>query len=516
MHPAKRIFVNTIAQYTRTIINACLSLYTVRLILQALGQSDYGLFALVAGIVAMLGFMTNAMVVTTQRHLSFYFGKGNSENTRIIFSNSILLHLAIVVFLIAILFPLRDLLFSEYFHIEDSRRVAASLVYVVVIGMLSVTMLTAPFKALFIAHENIVYLTIIDVLDGILKLIFAILLINVEADKLVVYSYMLLSILIFQFFALSIYGSIKYKECQLWKAFHDFSPHHIKELLGFAGWTTYGTGAIMLRSHGITVVWNLFFNTIVNAAYGVAHQLFSAVSFVATSVLNAMNPQIMKAEGVGDRAHMLKLATMECKIISAMMAILFIPICFELPHLFQLWLDEMVPPYSVFFGRCLLAIFLIDQITYGLHSANQAVGTIRNYTLLIYTPKVLFLLIAWLMLHEGCSIEQVMAANILVELLVSLSRIPITHHTAGLDNIAFIKDVIVKLCILIVILFFLAWGVTSLVTMQWGFFMTIPLLIVIGVLLSWFILFDRPTREYFMKLLLQRFSKHHAHEQTNS
>ena len=512
MHPAKRIFVNTIAQYTRTIINACLSLFSVRLILQALGQSDYGLFALVAGIVAMLGFVTNAMVITTQRHLSFYFGQGNSENTRRIFSNSILLHLAIVLFLVAILFPCRDLLFSEYFHIEDSRRAAASVVYVVVIGMLSVTMLTAPFKALFIAHENIVYITVIDVLDGILKLIFAFLLINVEADKLVVYSYMLLGILFFQFLALSIYGSIKYKECQIWMAFHDFSSHHIKELLGFAGWTTYGTGAIMLRNNGITVVWNLFFNTIVNAAYGIAHQLHSAVSFVASSVLNAMNPQIMKAEGVGDRGHMLKLATMECKIISAMMAILFIPICFELPHLFQLWLDDMVPPYSVFFGRCLLVMFLIDQFTYGLHTANQAVGKIRNYTLLIYTPKIFFVFIAWLMLYEGCSIEQVMAANILVELLVSLSRIPITHRTAGLDNMAFIKDVILKLSILVVILFMIAWGLTSLVTMQWGFLLTIPLLIVIGVFISWFILFDRITRDHFLKLLLQRFSKQHVHE----
>lgn len=507
MNPTKRIFVNTLAQYTRTFINACLSLYTVRLVLQALGQSDYGLFSLVAGIVAMLGFVTNAMVVTTQRHLSYYFGKGNTEATRKVFSNSIVLHLFIIVALIIVLLPIREFLFSSYLHIDEARREAAAIVYLIVIGLLCMTFLTAPFKALFIAHENIVYLSVIDVLDGILKLVFALLLIDVDHDKLIVYSYMLLFIATFQFLALAIYGSVKYKECQVWKIVSDFAPHHIRELLGFAGWTAFGTGAVMLRSQGITVVWNMFFNTIINAAYGVAHQLFSAVAFIATSVLNAMNPQIMKAEGQGDRKHMLKLAEQECKIISAMMSVIFIPICFELPNLFKLWLGDMIPPYSVFFGRCLLAVFLIDQITFGLHTANQAVGRIRNYTLLVYTPKVLFLLIAWLMLYVGCSIEAVMGANILLELLVSLVRIPYTRRSAGLDAFGFVKNVIVRITILVVLQFSMAWGIMHLSVGEWGFLYTIPTLVIFGFAVSWFVLFSSSEKKVISDMLLTKIKR---------
>ena len=95
MNPQRRIFINTTAQYVKAFINICLSLYTVRLILNILGQSDYGIYSLIASVVSMLGFITNAMVVTTQRYLSFYAGKGTKEDVRVIFSNSLILHVCI-------------------------------------------------------------------------------------------------------------------------------------------------------------------------------------------------------------------------------------------------------------------------------------------------------------------------------------------------------------------------------------------------------------------------------------
>ena len=92
MTNSQRIIVNTIAQYTKTIINVCLSLYSTRVILSVLGQSDYGIYSVVAGVVAMLSFVTNALVITTQRYLSFYHGKKNIDQVGLVFSNSMLLH----------------------------------------------------------------------------------------------------------------------------------------------------------------------------------------------------------------------------------------------------------------------------------------------------------------------------------------------------------------------------------------------------------------------------------------
>lgn len=103
MTPSQRIIVNTAAQYTRTIINVCLSLYSTRLVLAALGQTDYGIYSVVAGVVAMLAFMTNALVTTTQRYLSFNHGKGDKEKVYKVFGNSVLLHLLISLGLLVVL-----------------------------------------------------------------------------------------------------------------------------------------------------------------------------------------------------------------------------------------------------------------------------------------------------------------------------------------------------------------------------------------------------------------------------
>ena len=103
MTNSQRIIVNTIAQYTRTIINVCLSLYSTRLILSALGQNDFGVYSVVAGVVAMLSFVTNALVITTQRYLSYHHGKNDLSQVRKVFGNSWLLHLFIGIVVVAIL-----------------------------------------------------------------------------------------------------------------------------------------------------------------------------------------------------------------------------------------------------------------------------------------------------------------------------------------------------------------------------------------------------------------------------
>ena len=64
---------------------------------------------------------------------------------------------------------------------------------------------------------------------------------------------------------------------------------------------------------GIAVVLNLFYGTIVNSAYGIAQHVIGAVQFISVSILNAMNPQIMKAEGANDRQRMLRLCEYESK-----------------------------------------------------------------------------------------------------------------------------------------------------------------------------------------------------------
>lgn len=73
----KRIARNTVMLYFRMLLIMAVSLYTSRIVLETLGVEDFGIYNVVGGVVAMLGFLNSAMSVATQRFLSYEVGTGD-------------------------------------------------------------------------------------------------------------------------------------------------------------------------------------------------------------------------------------------------------------------------------------------------------------------------------------------------------------------------------------------------------------------------------------------------------
>lgn len=500
MEANKRVFINTIAQYTKALINTILSLYTVRLILSALGQEDYGIFSLIAGVIALLGFVQNALVITTQRYLSYQYGKDNKDELQKIFSNSLILHIVIAVLLAVLMLICKDYLCTTFLNINESRRGAAEIVYVMAVGMMFATFISAPFKALFIARENIVFISVIEVLDGVLKFSLALILLGLNIDKLITYSIMMMGIITFEFITYVGVAISKFEECKPSKIPQDYDKVIIRNLAGFAGWTTYGMAAIILRSQGLAILLNKFYGTVMNAAYGIATQAYGAVSFVATSIINAMNPQIMKAEGGSNRNKMLFLASKESKFVVVMMSVLFIPLIFEMDDILKAWLGN-VPTYASFFTQCLLISYLIDQTTYGLHTANQAIGNIKVYTLIMYTPKLLILPVCLAILYGGLGVKCVMGVYLLVEFAVAMARLPYLKKTAGLEVINFIKTILVRQILTVALISGISLGVHHISSSPLRFLYTVPIVVLLGLPVAWFVSLDKSEKQQLKKII---------------
>ena len=292
----KRLVLNTASQYCRTILNILMSFYSVNLILKYLGFEDYGIYTLIVGVVSMLSFINNSLVITTQRYLSFYHGAEEKSKLKIIFENSLFIHIILGFLILGIIEFVGLFLFDGFLNIAENRIYAAKIVFHIVATILCITFITTPFRALYIARENIVYVSIVDVLDGMMKVIFALLLSVITFDRLIAYAIGLLFIALFNLFAYSAFALIKYEECNInWK--FKINKSYILELSNFATWTLYSTMCIVGRTQGIAILLNRFLGTIINASYGLALQVSSAINFVSTSFLNAINPQITKAEG---------------------------------------------------------------------------------------------------------------------------------------------------------------------------------------------------------------------------
>lgn len=434
MKPSERILINTIAQYTRTVINMVLSLYTVRLVLGTLGQSDFGIYTLIAGVVAMLGFVTNSLVATTQRFISYAQGEGLVRKTKEIFNNSFLIHLLLGVILVLGLEIIRPFLFDGFLNIPDERIAASQIIYHLVVVILFTTFINAPFKALLVSHENIVYISIVEILDAVLKVVLVIIMTHVSFDKLVFYGFIMWSVQILNFIALSVFCFVKYEEC-IFPNIKLLRKTYIKELLSFAGWKIYGTACTVGRQQGTSIVLNHFFGTVTNAGWGIGSQISGYTNFLASAVVNAMNPQIIKAEGSGDRERAIWLSNILSKLVFFLMSIIGVPCIFEIDRILTIWLDN--PPKSAsLFSKMFILALLADSLTIGLTHINNAIGKIGKYIVVMSTPKLLTFIFIFLLLHLKFSLVWGCWVFVLIELLCSFIRIPLIKEQVGIN----IKD----------------------------------------------------------------------------
>lgn len=485
MNSNTRLIVNTLAQNIRTVINIVLSLYSTRIAMQALGMSDYGIYMLVAGIVSLLSYLSSTLIVTTQRFLSYSAGAGQKEEMRKIFANSYLIHCLMGISLALLFASLTSVLFNGHLlNIPSEKMGEAKVVYLFVIVSVLFTFITAPFRALLISHENIVYISVVDVLDGMLKLGLVCSLLFVEHWRLPLYALIMAGVMFFNFIMQSSFCYWKYEECTLVPHIRQFDLSICRKLLNFATWTIYGMACVYTRTQGVSIILNRLLGTIANAAYGVVTQVYGSVLFLSQAIQNAFSPQIIKAEGSGDRQRMLHLAELSSKYAFLLLAMVVIPLSFEIPAVLSWWLG-CVPPHAVVLCRFILLTSLCDQITIGLGTANQAIGRIRNYSLVVNTIKVLTLPFFWFCLHAGYGLEKAMWVYIGFEAVCALVRLFFLQHTAGLSIRHFVEHVFARVTIPLLSVTAACWLMVSYVDIPFRFLITGFLSAIVSVVAVW-------------------------------
>lgn len=439
MRPSHRIIANTGAQFIKTFISGLITLYSSRLILLSLGENDFGIYSLIAGIIVMLAFITNALSATTQRFVSY---NHNNSNLTEIISNSVFLHFGIGLAAVIVFLAISPLLFNGFLNIAPERIYAAKFIYITVIASLFVTFITSPYKAVLIAHENIVYISIIDIIDACLKLLIALSLNYIDFNRLEYYGLMLLIIQLFNLFAISIYAFNKYRECKIPRLSH-IKKIYLSNLTSFAGWNMYGLACNIGRTQGLSIVLNKFFGTTINAAYGIGIQLASYVNYMSESLLNAMRPQIIKAEGLHERARAFRLSIYASKFSFFLLSFVSIPSVFVMDQLLDIWLKNP-PSEAALFSRMFLISGLVDSITIGLHIVNSAIGNLKKYMLIISTLKLSVLIIAIISLLCKFPLYLIAVIYIGIEFLTAILRVKVLQRD-GLNGNLYYKSVFSKI-----------------------------------------------------------------------
>ena len=357
-------------------ITVFISLYTTRLILNALGASDFGIYGVVGGAITMLGFLNSAMAGATQRFMSYSEGEGNKEKQKAVFNSSLVLHWLIAIAVALLLEGAMFIFFGGVLNIEPDRIEAAKWIYHFAVVSTIFTIITVPYDAAINAHENMLYYAIVGILESVLKLVASLIIVYSQVDKLILYGAFMAGITILMLIIKQIYCQRHYSECKI--AIKQYTQKStLREISGFAGWNFIGSIGTLLGNCGGSIIINHYFGTVINAAQNVGAQLRGQMLTFSNNMLKALNPVIVKKEGGGDRAAMLKFSLTGSNLSYLMFATLAIPFLIETPFILKVWLKN-VPDWSICFSRFQMAIALMEQLTITLGTTLGATGKIKG------------------------------------------------------------------------------------------------------------------------------------------
>ena len=289
---SKRIAKNTLLLYFRMILIMVVSLYTSRVILNELGVEDFGIYNLVAGVVVLFSFLSNAMVTATQRYLSVAIGKGDEKYIQSIFSTSLLSHFILILFIVFVAETVGLWFVNTKLEIPVDRMYATNVIYQLAIATTSVNIIRIPYNASIIANERMAFFAYISIVETFLKLLVVWVLAITSGDKLVVYSVLLLLVVIIIDIA---YWYYCHRFLVANKFYLKTNKKLFVELTSFSVWNLFGGLADVGYKQGTNIILNLFGGVSINAVLGITNQIRNAVvSFIGNLQL-AVNPQIVKS-----------------------------------------------------------------------------------------------------------------------------------------------------------------------------------------------------------------------------
>lgn len=374
-----RIAKNTFYLYFRLLVVMAVSLYTVRVVVNALGFVDYGIYGVAAANVAIFTFISGALSQASQRFLSIDIANEDPVALSKTFSSIVILHFAVAVFVVFLTETLGLWFFNNVLNIPDSRVAAANIAYQFSVASSVVVILQMPYIALIVAREQLWFFSFVGVLEALLKLAGAYIVLNIASDKLELYGALMFLSAVMLFFLYFIYSRIKLKEAKLLPHF-EWAVY--RQLAGFMGWSFIGNAAVAGRNQGVNLLLNVFYGPLVNAAYGIMMQVLNAVNSFTNSLQTAISPQIYKSYGKGDFARLFSLTAIGSKASFMLLLLLVAPITFGLEFLLFTWLGA-VPEYTVNFVRGILIVLLIDAASLPLIAALASTGKIKWYQITV-------------------------------------------------------------------------------------------------------------------------------------
>lgn len=426
----KAIAYNSIVLYGKMVVNTICALLTTRFALQALGVVDYGLYAVLGGIISFISIFNTIMLLTSNRFIAVAIGKGNMKEINEQFNVNLVIHVAIALLALLVAYPVGDWYIPRYVNYDGPLSNAMMVYFISVAGSI-LSFIGVPYNGLLMAKEKFIVFSLVDIICHILKLAIAWLLIYYVQNKLFIYTLTMAFLTAIPTLVYIIYCRRHYGEMVRMRLVRDRGKY--KMVFNFSAWVSLGAVASVGRNQGAALVVNAFFDTVMNTAMGVASSINSYVSIFAQTVKQPMAPQITKSYANGDQKRTDELLIMSTKY-TFLLTLLIGSFFLVAPEwILSLWLGDAPPSASIF-----LVLFIVDNLVQSLNSGVGifilASGKIGFYQVSMSFLNIFSVVLGYLVLQGGEPAYYLLVAYIFVSIVTFFVVQFVLHRQLKYDN----------------------------------------------------------------------------------
>lgn len=480
----KRIAKNTLFMYVKFFSNMVIGLYTSRLVLEILGVSDYGLFSVVGGVLAMFTFISSSLSSATTRFLNVEMGKKDGDVNQA-FNINVVLHFAFA----AIIFVLAETIGMWYIcnklNVEPGKMGDAIFVFQVSILTTCMGICNTPYQGMMNAHERFQFMAVFDIVNSFIRLGCILLLsfvpqggiqLSLGASPEFVEGFTLSSLNLYAIiFSLTtvnsfvVYHYICYRDwSETVKLRFIRGWQKYKEVLVFNNWNLLSTVSNMSRSSGSDMLINFFFGTAVNGAYAISGIFRNYLTVFSFNLESASAPQIVQSYASGNLQRCFDLANKMGRFSILLFEMICFPVVIELDFLLHLWLGK-VPEGALLFSYLSIAIAGVSITCGGVNNFINATGRIKWFCI---EQSVIFLScipIGYLLFSNDFPAYSIVVCFLIADVVLRIANLLLLQYGLHYDVLRYIKEAYLRPFLIAIIMLCLLYGYNALqIDFVWG------------------------------------------------
>ena len=433
----KRIVLNTLVSYGRTMLAMCLGLFSSRWVFNALGKEAYGLFAVVGSLTYTVSFLNNLLSASVARFYAYAIGEARRqsddaalENLQRWFNAAVSIHVLLPLVLVVAGYPVGAYAIKHWLVIPSGLETSCLWVFRVSLVAAFIAMSSAPYVSVYTARQLIAELSLWSVITTIVNFVLAYWIRTYDGNRFLVYAILSglapATILCIQV----VRARRHFQMCRI-KRKYLFDFGRLRQIFAYAFGEFFGWFGSLVCSTGSMFLVNRSFGPAVNASYGIADRVTSYTSSLSGALQGAISPAIVSAKGGGNSSRAMNLTLKSCKFTALLVLLFCMPLSIEVDEVLKLWLVN--PPEHVgTLCRCALASLVVYKLGIGAHMLVQATGRIIRMQVASCALSFLALGLIVVLIFSGAGAASAAYAAVALSCANTLVRVYFAKRFAGL------------------------------------------------------------------------------------